>query len=393
MKVALVYDRVNKWGGAERVLLALHEIWPEAPLFTSVYNPRTAQWASVFKKVIPSFLQYFPLAKSNHEIYPLLMPLAFESFNFDDYELVISVTSEAAKGIITLPKTFHLCYCLTPTRYLWSGYFSYFDKEWKRSLTRYPLAYLRKWDKIACQRPDHFVAISKAVQGRIKNYYHRKSEIIYPPVEVEKFQIPCLSGRQANSKFQTNTKYKIPNIRLRQGFSGQAKYFLVVSRLVKYKRVDLVIETFNQLGWNLKIVGSGREMGNLKRRARQNIEFLGQLTDEELLSYYQNCEAVVYPQEEDFGLVPLEAQACGKPVIAYGRGGALETIVAGKTGIFFKEQTVESLVRALRDFEDIRLKINSRACRQQAERFSKERFKREFVNLVEEKWKKHISEA
>ena len=371
MKVALVYDRVNKWGGAERVLLTLHEIWPEAPLFTSVYDSQKAPWANVFR-VIPSFLQSFPLAKSNHEIYPLLMPMAFESFSFNEYDIVISVTSEAAKGIITKPGSLHICYCLTPTRYLWSGYGQYFDVGWKRSLGRFPVVYLRKWDKIACQRPDCFVAISRTVKGRIKNYYHRESEVIYPPVNTEKFEI-------LNPKSEINTKYQIQN----------TKYFLVVSRLVKYKKVDLVVEAFNQLGWNLKIVGVGREMKALREKGKNNIEFLGQLTDEELIGYYQNCQAVIYPQEEDFGLVPLEAQACGKPVIAFSQGGALETVVKGKTGIFFDEQTAESLVRAVRDFGDVGLKINPKNCRKQAEKFSKERFKKEFKDLVEEKWRNH----
>jgi len=158
---------------------------------------------------------------------------------------------------------------------------------------------------------------------------------------------------------------------------------------VKYKKVDLVVEAFNQLGWNLKIVGVGREMKALREKGKNNIEFLGQLTDEELIGYYQNCQAVIYPQEEDFGLVPLEAQACGKPVIAFSQGGALETVVKGKTGIFFDEQTAESLVRAVRDFGDVGLKINPKNCRKQAEKFSKERFKKEFKDLVEEKWRNH----
>jgi len=383
MKIAFVYDRVNKWGGAERVLLALHEIWPEAPLFTSVYDPKGAPWANVFK-VIPSFLQSFPCARSNHEIYSPLMPMAFENFSFDEYEVVISITSESAKGIITKPGSLHICYCLTPTRYLWSGYGQYFDVGWKRSLGRFPVVYLRKWDKIACQRPDCFVAISRTVKGRIKNYYHRESEVVYPPMETRKFEIlnpkseiTAFGGIPSNGG--TNTKYKIPN----------TKYFLVVSRLVKYKKVDLVVEAFNQLGWNLKIVGVGREMRALREKGENNIEFLGQLTDEELIGYYQNCQAVIYPQEEDFGLVPLEAQACGKPVIAFGKGGILETIIEGETGIFFGEQTAESLVRAVRDFGDVGLKINPKDCRRQAEKFSKERFKKEFKDLIEEKWQNH----
>lgn len=366
MKIALVYDRVNKWGGAERVLLALHEIWPEAPLFTSVCDLQRAPWADTFK-VIPTFLQSFPFAKSNHEIYPLLMPMAFENFIFDEYDVVISVTSEAAKGIVTKPGSLHICYCLTPTRYLWSGYEHYFNTNLKRFLGRFPVAYLRKWDKVAAMRPDEYIAISKTVQNRIENYYHRKSEIIYPPVETEKFSI-------------NNQKESIEN----------EKYFLIVSRLVKYKKIDLVIEAFNKLDWKLKIVGSGKEMGALKDKGKRNVEFLGQLTDEELIGYYQNCQAVIYPQEEDFGLVPLEAQACGKPVIAFSGGGALETVVEGKTGTFFGEQTKEHLLRVLRKFEELGENyFKQEDCRRQAEKFSKERFKREFKNLVEEKWLKH----
>lgn len=368
MKAALVYDRINKWGGAERVLLALHEIWPEAPLFTSVYNSKTSPWAKTFK-VATSFLQNFPFAKQNHEVYSLLMPMAFESLNFDGYDVVISVTSEAAKGIITKPKTLHLCYCLTPTRYLWSGYGDYFESERKRQLSRFPVGYLRKWDKIAADRPDFYIAISKTVQARIKHYYHRECEVIYPPVETDKFKQLAISNKQLG------------------------KYFLVVSRLVKYKKVGLVVEAFNRLGWDLKIVGVGREMGDLRRKANGNIEFLGMLTDEELLSYYQNCQAVIFPTEEDFGIVPLEAMACGKPVVAFGRGGATETIVEGVTGEFFYPQTAEALVQKILRYKDIGILSNEydpKDCRKQAEKFGKERFKKGFKIIVEDKWKNHI---
>jgi len=359
MKVALVYDRVNKWGGAERVLLALHEIWPEAPLFTSVYDPKNAPWAKVFK-VIPSFLQDFPAATGNHEWYALLMPLAFESFNFDEYEVVISVTSEAAKGIITKSKTLHLCYCLTPTRYLWSGYEEYFDSAFKKTVVRPLISYLRQWDKIAAQRPDFYLAISLNVKERIKKYYGRESEVVYPPVEVDRFKA---------SKHQ----------------SIKEDYFLAVSRLVKYKKVDLAIEAFNKIGWNLKIVGVGREMDRLKKMAKRNIEFIGELTDEELLFYYQDCQAVIFPQEEDFGIVSLEAQACGKSVIAYKAGGALETIIDGKTGKFFYPQTTEALAAKLQSFRAAKYKTED--CRRQAERFSKEKFKKQFKELAEKKWR------
>lgn len=345
------------------MLLALHEIWPQAPLFTSVYNSETAPWAKDFK-VITSFLQNCPLAKTNHELFPVLMPFVFESFNFDDYDVVISVTSEAAKAIVTKPGTMHLCYCLTPTRYLWSGYGEYFDSSSKRLASSLLVKYLRKWDMVAAQRPDHYIAISRTVQERIKKYYGRDSVVVYPPVDTQKFKV--------------------------QGAKRKVKdgYFLVVSRLVKYKKVDLVIEAFNKLGWDLKIVGVGKELKKLQAKAGKNIEFLGLLTDKELLSYYHNCQGVIFPTEEDFGIVPLEAQAAGKPVIAFKAGGAVETVVEGKTGVFFNRQTPEALTAVLEKFDPEKFKAGE--CRAQAEKFNKERFQKEFKKLVEEKWKDHL---
>lgn len=362
MRVALVYDRVNKWGGAERVLLTLHEIWPEAPLFTAVYNPKKAQWAKVFQ-VKPSFLNNFPLGKDHHELYPWLMPLVFESFNFDNFDIVISVTSEASKGIITKPSTLHICYCLTPTRYLWSGYQDYFKNKFFRSLTKPIVNYLRNWDRIAAQRPDCYLAISKNVQKRIKKFYGRGSEIIYPPIDTEMF--------------------KCSNIQV-----FKKEYFLIVSRLVSYKKIDIAVKAFNQLGLSLKIVGVGNQMKNLKRMANKNIEFLGQLTDKELVGYYQNCVAVIFPQEEDFGLVPLEAQACGKPVIAFRGGGAKETVIENKTGVFFDQQTPEALIEAIKKFRKMKFKVED--CRENALRFNKRRFKKEFKNFVIKKWQEKM---
>lgn len=363
MKVALVYDRVNKIGGAERVLETLHRIWPEAPLYTAVYHPKTAPWAKKFK-LIPSFLNRFPFAKKWHEAYPYLMPLAFESFSFEEYDVVISVTSEAAKGIITKPKTLHICYCLTPTRYLWSGYEDYFSSSVFRFFSSPIVAYLRSWDKIAAQRPDFYLATCENVRKRIKKYYSRNSEVIYPPVDIELFN-PLPS-----------TLYPKP-------------YFLLVSRLdFGYKKVDLAIEAFNQLGLLLKIIGTGTQMRRLKMMAKRNIEFLGQLTDKELLGYYQRCQAVIFPQEEDFGLVPLEAQASGRPVIAYGKGGALETVIEGKTGLFFAPQTPGALIRAIKRFNST--KFDPQVCCQNAEKFSQKRFKQEIEEFVKNQWtKKH----
>jgi len=360
MKVALVYDRVNKIGGAERVLETLHQIYPEAPLFTAVYYPKTAPWAKKFK-VIPSFVNKFPFAKTRHQAYPFLMPFAFESFSFNEYEVVISVTSEAAKGIITKPETLHICYCLTPTRYLWSGYEGYFQNKAFRFLTKPIVAYLRSWDKIAAQRPDVFLATCKNVRKRIKKYYNRDSKVIYPPVDTQKWQM--------------SKKKEIED------------YFLLVSRLdFGYKKVDIAINAFNQLGLPLKIVGTGTQMENLKRKAQKNIEFLGQLTDKELLSYYQRCQALIFPQEEDFGLVPLETQASGRPVIAFQKGGALETVIEGKTGLFFTPQKPEALIKAVKRFKANQFKPET--CYQNAERFSQEGFKKEIKEFVKEQWRK-----
>lgn len=375
MKVALVYDRVNKIGGAERVLLALHEIYPQAPLYTAVYDPKGAPWAKVFPKVIPSFLQKFPFGKSHHEIYPWLMPLAFESFCFDEYDVVISVTSEAAKGIITKPKTLYICYCLTPTRYLWQSYWDYFDNPIWRVVTGPLIVKLRLWDQMAAQRPDYYLAISQNVAQRIKKYYGRDSEVIYPPVDTFKFT-PKKSVKSSI----------LPSIRL---FSKETKegFFLVTSRLVPYKKVDIAIKTFNKLGFPLKIIGSGVAERKLRQMAKKNIEFLGQnLTDSQLLSYYQNCRAIIFPGEEDFGLVPIEAQACGKPVIAYRAGGVLESVIAGETGEFFSPQTPEALIKVVKQFKDNKYK--SENCQRNAEKFSREVFKEKWQKFVEKKWLK-----
>lgn len=381
MKVALVYDRVNKWGGAERVLLALHEIFPDAPLYTAVYSPDKAEWASVFPKVIPSFLQKIPYLNMHHELLGAFTPIAFETFSttggpssgwdFSDYDLVISVTSEAAKGIITRPPTKHICYCLTPTRYLYSGYEDYLHNppsklSWipfYEQVSKPFLAYTRYWDQIAAQRPDHYVAISSAVKKRIKKYYYRNSEVIFPPVEIEKFAI-------SNSQL---TKIK-------------QDYYLIVSRLIPYKKVDLAIKAFNKLDDKLVIVGTGSEEKYLRSIAKDNIEFKGFVSDEKVVSYFQNAKAFIYPQEEDFGITAVEAQATGCPVIAYKAGGVLDTVVdplmesGPATGVYFDRQDEESLINAIKRFNQ--LSFSKKELVNNAERYSKDRFLKEFDEMV-----------
>lgn len=359
MKVAFVYDRVNKWGGAERVLSALHEIWPDAPLYTAVYNPRTAQWANGFQ-VHSSFLQYLPFAKTHHEWYPWLTPLAFESFSFDGYDVVISITSAEAKNIITKPGTVHICYCLTPTRYLWSGEKEYEAAGFAGNILRIIAPTLRQWDIIASSRPDYYVAISRSVEQRIQQYYHRPVDrVLYPPVDTKKFAVAGSTG----------------------------DYFLCVSRLVPYKRVDIVIDAFNRLGWPLVVIGNGWERPALQKRAWANIQFVtSHLTDDELVEYYRNCRALVFAGEEDFGLVAVEAQAAGKPVVAYRNSGMGEIVVDRKTGLLFAEQTVDALVHAVT--QSTHMTFDEEACRENAQRFRQDRFRKEMQQMVDTLYKR-----
>lgn len=347
IKVAIVYDRVNKWGGAERVLLALHEMFPEAPLYTSVYDEKNASWASVFPKIYTSFLQKVPFLRNKHEFFGWLMPIVFEQFDLSKFDLVISVTSESAKGIITKPNTYHVSYLLTPTRYLWSGYEDYFSNKILRFVSKPIVNYLRKWDKIASNRPDKIIAISTEVQKRINKYYDRDSEIVSPPVN-------------------------FPEVSLVKHSRGV--YYLVVSRLVKYKKVDLAIKAFNKLNLPLVIVGVGNEEKYLKSIANKNIKFVGQVTEMELINYYKNAKALILPQDEDFGIVAVEAQSFGVPVIAYKKGGSLDTVIDGKTGVFFEEQNEKSLMQAVKKFA--KMTFSKVKLRNNARRFDKRQFKR-----------------
>lgn len=347
-KVAIVYDRVNKFGGAERVLLTLHEMFPDAPLYTSVYNKEDAKWAGVFPKIYASFLQNIPILKNHHELLGWLTPMAFEQFNFDEYDLVISVTSEAAKGIITSTKTLHVCYCLTPTRYLWSGYDEYFKNQFLKFISKPFVNYLRWWDQVGAMRPDKIIAISSEVQERIKKYYQRDSEIVFPPVDL-------IINHQSST-------------------INRQQYYLYVGRQVKYKRVDLLIDTFNDLGLPLVIVGTGSEEQNLKRRAKNNINFLGYVSDDKLGSIYSKAKAFLMPQDEDFGITSVEAQTFGIPVIAFKSGGALDTVIDKKTGIFFDSQTISSLKQTIAKFDT--MGFNKDTIIQNAKTFSKEEFKR-----------------
>ncbi len=349
MKVAIVYDRVNKWGGAERVLLSLHKIFPSAPLYTSLYSTN-AGWAKVFPEIRSSSLDKIKFLQNKHEYLPLFMPLIFESFDFSEFDLVISVTSEFAKGIITGPKTKHICYCLTPTRYLWSGYEDYFKSSVIKFISGPVVWYLRYWDKIAAQRPDKIIAISTEVKARVKKYYELKSQILFPPVGIQALK---------------NNKNR--------------EYYLIVSRLVPYKKVDLAVKVFNELGLPLIIVGDGSEKKYLQKIAKNNIKFVGFVPEVKLKNYYSKAVALIMPQIEDFGLVAIEAMSFGVPVVAYKEGGILD-IITKNTGILFNEQSVESLMSAIKKFEFRKFKRNDLL--KTASKFSFERFKKELLHLI-----------
>lgn len=360
MKVAIVCSWLNQYGGAERVLEAVHEIYPEAPVYTSIYWPEAMPQDYRSWDIRPSFLDRWPKIKEHHQLFLPFYPLAFESFDFRGYDLVLNVTSAFAHGIITPPETVHICYCLTPARFLWD-YESYVQREGLGRLARLILppviAALRLWDRLAADRVDRFLAISRAVQARIAKYYRREAQIIYPPVNVEKISLG----------------------------DGRGDYYLSAGRLVPYKRVDLAVQAFNQLGLPLHVVGDGRDRAALEAMAKPNITFLGRLSEERLWEEYAHCRAFIFPGEEDFGITPLEAQAAGRPVIAYAGGGALDTVIEGETGIFFREKTPEALAEAVRRLEG--MAFDPQVIRRNALRFSRERFKRELVDYVERQMK------
>lgn len=348
MKVAIVHDDLVQWGGAERVLLAISEVFPEAPIYTSVFNRENEILLDKFKdkKIITSFIERIPFWKDLYRSLLLLYPIAFEQFDFSEYDLVISQTTRFAKSIITKPGTTHICYCHTPPRFLWN-----FSSERVALILAPFLTILRLYDQVSAHRVDRFLAGSKNAQQRIKKIYHRESQILYPFVDLD----------------ESYTK----------GFDGG--YYLMVARLNHYKRLDIAIEVFNKRQTKLKIVGVGRESNNLQLLSSEGIEFMGSVTDDLLKQLLLGCRGLIVTAEEDFGMAPLEAQALGKGVIAYGAGGSLETVVDGKTGVLFGAQTPESLDVAISKYE--RIKINPQNCYDNARQFSLEKFKNRLKEL------------
>lgn len=365
MKVAIVHDWLTNMGGAERVILALHEIFPDAPVYTTVHNPDRLPPEFAQIDIRTSFIQKFPMAKTKYQTYLPFMPTAVEQFDLTGFDVVISSSHACAKGVITRPETLHICYCHTPMRYAWFLYHEYMRLEQvspvKRMLIPFLMNYLRMWDRLSADRVDRFVANSTGVGKRIQKYYRRDSDVIFPPVD---------------------TGYYTPA-------EIVDDYFLVVSRLVPYKRVDLAVEAFNRLGLPLVVIGDGPDLDKIRRLARPNVKVMGRLSDEETRQYYARCKAFIFPGEEDFGITPVEAQAAGRPVIAYGAGGALDTVIKGKTGEFFSAQTAEALAAAVAAFNPAQ--YDSQVIRRHAESFDTRKFQAAFAEYVRKKYDEHCS--
>lgn len=365
MKIALVHDYLVQYGGAERVLEACTELWPYAPIYTILHDPEAMRGKFAEKRIYTSFLQRWPLARKHHRLFPPLMPLAIEQFDFRQYDVVLSDSSSYAKGILTRPETLHISYVHTPMRYAWDDCQKYtedfgFPRIIKK-LVPFFMNPIRLWDKASADRVDVLVANSEFVRRRIAKYYRKEATVIHPPVDFGRFYVAPASERQ--------------------------DYFLMVGRLIAYKRHDIAIEAFNRLRLPLKIIGRGPEYARLRKLAGPTIEFLDRVPDEDLPRYYAECRAFIFPQEEDFGIVAQEAFASGRPVIAYRGGDIVEHLEEGVMGAFFNDQTVDSLVVALEKFRPE--SYVGEVIRSRVERFDKEQFKARIKDLVETALAKH----
>ncbi|MFA6973230.1 MAG: glycosyltransferase [Parcubacteria group bacterium] len=357
MKIALVHDYLVQNGGAEKVLECFTELFPCAPIYTLLYAPELMYGAFEGKNIKTSFLQNFPFSTSKHRIFPQFMPMAIEQFDFSDFDIVLSDSSSFAKGIITAPETLHICYMHTPMRFAWDDCQKYtrdfyFSKIIKKIIP-FVMNYVRVWDRVSADRPDKLIANSNFIARRIKKYYKRESIVIHPPIETQKF-------------------YVSPE---------HDDYFLMVGRFMAYKRFDIVIEAFNQLGLPLKIIGRGPEKKRLEKIAKTNIEFLGRVDDAKLADYFSKARAFIFPQEEDFGLTAIEAMASGRPVIAFRGGDIPEHIEEGRTGMFFETQTAADIVAAIGRFKDA--DFDPAYIRGTALKFDRELFKSKIKDYIE----------
>lgn len=364
-RIALVHDYLVQDGGSERVLLALHELYPRAPIFTLFHNPERTHAGFKHADIRPSSLNNLPFAKKRYQWYLPFMPAAVEAFDLSGYDLVLSSSSTFAKGAIASPEALHVCYCHTPTRFLWQERNDYVNelpqpKIIKRLLP--PLLHqLRQWDAIAARRPDVMLTNSRTSAQRIRRYYQRDAEIIAPPVDVERIPFSTKPGT----------------------------FWLTGGRLVAYKRFDLVVQAFAKLNVALKIFGEGPELEKLKKMAGPKTEFLGHVTDDAKIQLFRDAIAFLHPQIEDFGITAVEAMAAGRPIIAFGQGGATETVLDGVTGTFFEIQCWEDIGNAVLRFDPSR--FDARKIREHAESFGKPRFLAQIQDRLERAWTEHRS--
>ncbi len=361
IKLALVHDYLFEQGGAENVVEALAEIYPAAPIYTSIYNPAVMSDFFRQRRVISSFLQRIGQNKKVAKSFLLLYPLAFRFFNLDEYDIILSSTTSFAKWVQPGERCCHICFCHTPTRFLWTPeqYPGPYEGSLFTPLLKSTLMFLKKGDYKAAQRVDYFIANSEAVRERIRQFYGREAAVIHSPIDCSKYRVG----------------------------QGPGKYFLVVSRMLSYKRIDLAIKACNLLNKPLVIIGNGPERENLKKLAGSTVKFLGRVDDHEKRAYLEQCQALILPGQEDFGLTPLEAMASGRPVIAYRGGGALETVVENVTGEFFYQPEVESLAAVLADFRND--KYDANILRSQAEKFDVIQFQQKIKKFVEEKYEEY----
>jgi glycosyltransferase involved in cell wall biosynthesis len=364
LRVALVHHWLVGTRGGEKVLEAFCRIFPGADIYALVCEPAAISETIKQHCVTTSWIQKLPRASQYYSHYLPLFPFAIEQFDLSGYDLVISSDAVVSKGVITRPETCHICYCHTPMRYAWSAYHTYLrsiESSWKRKLVPFFMNYLRTWDLASSSRVDYFLANSQTVANRIAKYYRRDASVIFPPVAVSSFSVA----------------------------QPIDDYFLAVGQLVPYKRFDLAIEVFNQLKHPLVIVGEGPEYSKLKRAAGENVRFVGRLSDAELNRSLSRCRALVFPGEEDFGLVVVEAHACGRPVIALSRGGALETVVPEVNGLLFAEETVQSLAAAVQRFVSIESEFQPQLIRETAAPFDENRFSAEVTTFISDKTEEH----
>lgn len=360
LKVAIVAELLVKMGGAERVVKKLSQMYPDAPIYTLLFDEDKCGRDFSAGRIRTSFLQKLPkFLRKRYRWLLTLMPYAIESINLSEYDLVISSSSAFAHGALTSSESLHICYCHSPMRYAWDYTHEYLKEKWfnpvKGWLAKRALEKVRIWDKIASDRPDVYIANSEHVTARINKYYRLPSKIIYPPVDIKRFDIRAKAG----------------------------DYFLIVSTLTAFKKIDLAINLFNKVGKKLVIVGDGPEKDFLQSIAGENIEFTGRLSDDEVATKLAGCRALIFPSEEDFGITMVEALACGRPVLAYAKGGAMEIVKAGFSGEFFTEQNLSSMEDALGRLIINEHKYKSEEIHKSVERFSEENFEKNWLEMVE----------